>query len=130
MNSTKQKRHEQFLHSAALLHCYATGLFSRDDVIEVFSVPDTACQNKSTHACRQSPHSYIISSWSFLPASTRKKGVAPLRTAPCHSAPAGQTGKYIKYLGYSLTWRMTIGCGGDTWAVQNVNPKGNHCAGL
>lgn len=35
-----------------------------------------------------------VSSWSFRPASTRKKAVAPWRTALCHSAPAGQTGKY------------------------------------
>lgn len=62
-----------------------------------------------THACRQAtPDSYIISSWSFLPASTRKRVVGPLRTAPCHSAPAGQTGKYRKniFSGYGQTWPM------------------------
>lgn len=80
--------------------CYTTGLLSHTDVEKVINMPVTACRGKSTHARmqagRQSPDSYIISSWSFLPASTRKRVVGPLRTAPCHSAPAGQTGKYRK----------------------------------
>lgn len=46
--------------------------------------------------CTQPPRSDTISSWSFLPASTRRTDVVPLRTAPCHSAPAGHTGKCIK----------------------------------
>lgn len=53
-------------------------------------------KNKRVHTQKrtQSPCPYTISSWSFLPASTRKMDVVSLRTAPGHSAPAGQTGKY------------------------------------
>lgn len=43
-----------------------------------------------THAHKLQAH---ISSSSFLPASTRKKDGVSLRTAPGHSAPAGQMGK-------------------------------------
>lgn len=31
-----------------------------------------------------------VSSWSFLPASTRRMGAVPWRTAPSHTAPGGE----------------------------------------
>lgn len=54
----------------------------------------TPAKSKITHAGnRASGLSRTVSSWSFLPASTRRTDAAPWRRAPCHSAPPGQTWK-------------------------------------
>lgn len=66
-----------------------TGLFPHNDAAEATKQHATATARTCHHLLCGA-----VSSWSFRPASTRKKAVAPWRTALCHSASAGQTGKY------------------------------------
>lgn len=65
-----------------------------------------------------------VSSWSSRPASTRRKAAAPWRTAPCRSAPAGQTGKRTHHVSHSgsrcdgcqrAKWLSKVKLDGTSW---------------